>query len=60
VPFVLTTVSIYLHDGQAALAGLAMGGAIIASDSIRARTHAVEAILDSFAFVIFLCPIAQT
>jgi len=57
VPLVLTTVSLYGHDGQSALAGIAMGSAIIASDITKARTHTVEAILDSFTFVIFLCPV---
>jgi len=60
VPFVLTTVSVYLHDGQPAWAGLAMGDAITASDITRAKPHPAETILDSFTFVIFLSPIAQT
>jgi hypothetical protein len=57
VPFVLTTVSVYLHDGQPALAGLALGSAIIASDTTRATSHQVEVILNSLPFVMFLRPI---
>ena len=58
MPFALTTVSVYRHDGQAASAGLAIGDAIIASDITMTASHPAETILDSFAFVTFLCPIA--
>jgi hypothetical protein len=57
MPFGLTTVSVYLHNGQPASAELAMGSPIIASDTTSAMSHQVEMILNSLSFVMLLCPI---
>ena len=50
----LTTVSVYLHDGQAALAGLATGSTTVTSNPSRKKVNNVQVIFNSALAAIYI------